>query len=88
MLAHTLQGLKLPTLQLLVCACPADTDQVQSYGAALMRIFDTLGGISTHPDSDFDHLAQIICCALCEITQLLTVNNLVCSLLLACWTIT
>lgn len=88
MLTHTLQGSNLPTLQLLVCVCPGDTGQVQSYGAALMRIFDTLGGISTHPDSDFDRLARIVCCALCEITQLLAKNNLVCSLLLACWTVT
>lgn len=83
MLTHTLQGSKLPTLQLLVCAFPADTGQVQSYGAVLMRIFDTLGGIPAHPDGDFDHLAQIICCALCEITELLAKNNLVRSPLLA-----
>ncbi|KAF8557592.1 hypothetical protein OG21DRAFT_225698 [Imleria badia] len=77
MLTHTLQGSKLPTLQLLVCASPADTGQVQTYGAVLMRIFDTLGGIPAHPDGDFDHLAQIICCALCEITELLAKNNLI-----------
>lgn len=83
MQTHTLQGSKLPTLQLLVCASPADTGQVLSYGAALMRIFDTLGGIPAHPDRDFDHLARIICCALCEITELLAKNNSVRSLLLA-----
>lgn len=86
MLTHTPQGSKLPTLQLLVCVCPADTGQVQSYGAALLRIFDTLGGIPTRPDGDFDRLARIICCALCEITQLLAQNNLVCSPLLTCRT--
>ncbi|KAH0827962.1 hypothetical protein J3R83DRAFT_3600 [Lanmaoa asiatica] len=77
MLTHTLQGSKLPTLQLLVCASPADTGQVQSYGAALIRIFDTLGGIPAHPDRDFDRLARITCCALCEITELLAKNNLI-----------
>ncbi|KAG8214028.1 hypothetical protein J3R82DRAFT_10783 [Butyriboletus roseoflavus] len=70
-------GSKLPTLQLLVCASPADTGQVQSYGAALMQIFDTLGGIPAHPDRDFDRLARIICCALCEIAELLAKNNLI-----------
>ena len=84
MLTHTLQGSNLPTLQLLVCVCPGDTGQVQSYGAALMQIFDTLGGIPAHPDRDFERLARIICCALCEITELLAKNNLVCSLFLAC----
>lgn len=78
MVTHTLQGYKLPTLQLLMCASPADTGQVPSYGAALTRIFDTLGGIPAHPDRDFDRLARIICCALCEITELLAMNNLVC----------
>ncbi|KAI9571100.1 hypothetical protein HD554DRAFT_2169491 [Boletus coccyginus] len=87
MLTHTLQGSILPTLQLLVCAFPADTGQVRSYSAVLMRIFDTLGGIPAHPDGDFDHLARIICCALCEITELLAKNDLVCSSLLACLTV-
>ncbi|KAF8444738.1 hypothetical protein L210DRAFT_653390, partial [Boletus edulis BED1] len=77
MLTHTLQGSKLPTLQLLVCASPADTDQLQSYGAVLMRMFDTLGGIPARPERDFDDLSQIICCALCEITELLAKNNLI-----------
>lgn len=84
MLTHTLQGSNVPTLQLLVCASPADTGQGRSYGAVLIRIFDILGGIPAHPDGDFDHLARIICCALCEITELLAKNNLVCSPLLAC----
>lgn len=84
MLTHTLQGSKVPTLQLLVCASPADAGQVQSYGAVLMRIFDILGGIPAHPDGDFDDLARIICCALCDITELLAKNNLVCPPLLAC----
>lgn len=88
MLTHTLQGSELPTLQLLVCTFPSDTGQVQSYGAMLMRIFDALGVIPAQPNKDFNHLAQIICCALCEIIELLAKNNLVCSLLLRCLTVT
>ncbi|KAG9316713.1 hypothetical protein JVU11DRAFT_2773 [Chiua virens] len=80
MQTHRLQGSELPTLQSLLCSSPTDSSQVQSYGAALMRILDTLGGIPADPERDFDHLAQIICCALCEITELLARNNLVCFL--------
>lgn len=84
MLTHTLHGSTLSTLQLLVSASPADATQGHSYGVMLMRIFDALGGIPANPNRDFDHLAQTICCALCEITELLARNNLVCFLLLAC----
>lgn len=77
MLTHTLQGSELPTLQLLVCASPKETGQVQSYGAALLRIFNTLGGIAAQPDRDFDDLARIIWGALCEVTQSLAKNDLV-----------
>ncbi|KAN0091245.1 hypothetical protein V8E55_004811 [Tylopilus felleus] len=77
MLTHTLHGSTLSTLQLLVSASPADATQGHSYGVMLMRIFDALGGIPANPNRDFDHLAQTICCALCEITELLARNNLI-----------
>ncbi|KIJ18623.1 hypothetical protein PAXINDRAFT_110123 [Paxillus involutus ATCC 200175] len=76
-LIHVPEGSKVSTLQLLMSASIADTDQAQSYNAALTQILDILASIPNHPGRDFNHLATVICCALCETAKLLATNDLI-----------
>ncbi|KIK97358.1 hypothetical protein PAXRUDRAFT_824987 [Paxillus rubicundulus Ve08.2h10] len=76
-LTHILEGSKMSTLQLLMGASIADTDQAQSYSAALTQILDILASVPNHPGRDFNHLATAVCCALCETAKLLATNDLI-----------
>ncbi|KAF9237525.1 hypothetical protein BU15DRAFT_75899 [Melanogaster broomeanus] len=76
-LIHVLEGSKMTTLQLLMSASIADTDQASSYSTALTRILDILASVPNHSGRDFDRLAKVVCCALCEIAKLLATNHLI-----------